>query len=127
MRGGKVDWDPDALMQDMGYGAPAPPPAPAAPAPAPPAKKMEAGGSAGFRRRRQRRRRSAGAGAGAGALSPSRGSTPYSRCWTAAPRKNPNGARGGGGGEAPSGDYYLSPTQEQSKEQFEEMQRRRDE
>ena len=43
-------------------------------------------------------------------------------------RENPNAARAAAAAaKPPSGDYYLSPTQEQSKEQFEEMQRRRDE
>jgi len=95
MRGGKVDWDPDALMQDMGYGAPAPPPAPAAPAPPPPEPGVDP----------------VLAMLGGGAA-----------------RENPNAARAAAAAaKPPSGDYYLSPTQEQSKEQFEEMQRRRDE
>ena len=132
MRGGKVDWDPDALMRDMGYGAPAPPPR---------AGGARAGGAGEekrrrlvrrfFRRRFWRRREEAPAPAPAPVTPPplpSRRWTPCSRCWAAAARENPNAARAAAAAaRAPSGDYYLSPTQEQSKEQFEEMQRRRDE
>ena len=129
MRGGKVDWDPDALMQDMGYGAPAPPPAPAAPAPAPPAKKNGGGWFGGF---------FGGGGDAKEAPAPAPAPAPpppepgvdpvLAMLGGGAARENPNAARAAAAAaKPPSGDYYLSPTQEQSKEQFEEMQRRRDE
>ena len=128
MRGGKVDWDPDALMRDMGYGAPAPPPAPAAPE-----KKNGGGWFGGF----------FGGGFGGGTKeAPAPAPAPVTPPPPPEPEVDPVLAMLGGGGahenpnaaraaeaaaRAPSGDYYLSPTQEQSKEQFEEMQRRRDE
>ncbi len=127
MRGGKVDWDPDALMQDMGYGAPAPPPAPAAPAPAAPEKKNGGGWFGGF---------FGGGAKEAPAPAPVTPPPPtepevdpvLAMLGGGGARENPNAARAAAAAaKKPSGDYFLSPTQEQSKEQFEEMQRRRDE
>ena len=128
MRSGEVDWDPDALMQDMGYGAPAPPPAPAPPAPAPPEKKNGGGWFGGF----------FGGGGGGAKEAPAPATPPppaepavdpvLSMLGGGGGRENPNAARAAAAAaKPPSGDYFLSPTQEQSKEQFEEMRKRRDE
>ena len=122
-RGGEVDWDPDALMQDMGYGAPAP-----SPAPAPPEKKNGGGWFGGFF--------GGGRAKEAPAAAPATPRPPpepevdpvISMLGGGGALENPNAARAAAAAaKPPSGDYFLSPTQEQSKEQFEEMQKRRDE
>ena len=127
MRGGKVDWDPASLMKDMGFASEAQDPAPT-PTPALTEEPKNGGWFAGLRSLlkddpvapiridappppAQKAKREvdpvlAMLGGGAG--------------------ENPNAARAAAAAKKkPSGEYYLTPPK-QTKEQFEDMQKRRD-